>query len=219
MDGIHDMGGMDGFGPVQPEADEPVFHAAWEGRVLAMSRVMGAAGAWNIDESRFGIERLPPHVYLAASYYQKWFLRLEGMAIERGIVEAGELAAAHASGPGKPLPRGAFALADAERVMKRGAYERPAQAPALFQPGDRVRARDIHPKGHTRLPRYVRGHAGIVERVHGAHVYPDSYVAGLGDDPRWLYTVVFEARDLWGPDAEAGVTVSVDAFEPYLERA
>jgi nitrile hydratase len=104
-----------------------------------------------------------------------------------------------------------------DRTLKRGGFERPSAAPAQFQPGAHVRARNIHPKGHTRLPRYVRGHVGVVERVHGAHVYPDSYVAGLGDDPQWLYTVVFDGRDLWGADAEPGVSVSVEAFEPYLE--
>jgi nitrile hydratase subunit beta len=197
MDGIHDMGGMDGFGRVAAEANEPVFHAPSEGRVLAMSRAIGGAEAWNIDEGRFGIERLPPHVYLAATYYQKWFLRLERMAIERGLVAPEEIATGHASQPGKTLPRGPFTVADVDRTMKRGGFERPAAAGALFQPGDGVRARNIHPKGHTRLPRYVRGHAGVIERVHGAHVYPDSYVAGLGDDPQWLYTVVFDGRDLW----------------------
>jgi nitrile hydratase beta subunit len=219
MDGIHDMGGMDGFGRVEAEANEPVFHAPWEGRVLAMNRAIGGAGAWNIDEGRFGIERLPPHVYLAASYYQKWFLRLERMAIERGLVAPEEIAAGHASKPGKTLPRGPFTVADVDRVMQRGSFERRAAAGALFQLGDRVRARNIHPKGHTRLPRYVRGHTGVIERVHGAHVFPDSCVAGLGDDPQWLYTVVFDGRDLWGPDAEPETSVSVEAFEPYLEPA
>jgi nitrile hydratase len=217
MDGIHDMGGMDGFGPVEAEPDEPVFHEAWEGRVLAMNRAIGGTGAWNIDEGRFGIERLPPHVYLAASYYQKWFLRLERMVVERGLVTAGEIAAGHAAQPSKTLPRGPFTTAEVDRTLKRGGFERPSAAPAQFQPGAHVRARNIHPKGHTRLPRYVRGHVGVVERVHGAHVYPDSYVAGLGDDPQWLYTVVFDGRDLWGADAEPGVSVSVEAFEPYLE--
>ena len=219
MDGIHDMGGMDGFGRVEAEANEPVFHGAWEGRVLAMNRAPGASGAWNIDQGRYGIELLPPHVYLAASYYQKWFLRLERMLVERGFVDADELAAGHGLRPGKALPRGAFTLAEVDRVLKRGAFDRPAQAPALFQPGDRVRARNIHPKSHTRLPRYVRGHAGVVERVHCAHVFPDSIVLGQGEDPQWLYTVCFEASDLWGADAEPGVTVSVEAFEPYLEPA
>jgi nitrile hydratase len=217
MDGIHDMGGMDGFGRVEPEAGEPVFHENWEGRVLAMNRTIGAFGVWNIDEGRFGIERLEPQIYLASSYYGKWFLRLEHMLIEHGLIGADEIAGGHALRPGKALPRGAFTAADIERVLKRGTFERPPRATARFGPGDAVRARNIHPKGHTRLPRYVRGHVGLVERVHGAHVYPDSVVAGCGEDPQWLYTVRFDGRELWGPDAEADVSVSVDAFEPYLE--
>jgi nitrile hydratase len=219
MDGIHDLGGMDGFGRVVAEPDEPVFHEAWEGRVLAMNRAIGGAGAWNIDQGRFGIERLAPQTYLAASYYQKWFLRLERMLIERGLVDAAEIAAGRALHTGKALPRGPFTTADVDRTLKRGAFERPAATPARFKPGDRVRARNIHPKGHTRLPRYVRGHAGVVERVHGAHVYPDSVTAGFGEDPQWLYTVSFDGRDLWGPGAEPGTSVSIDAFEPYLDVA
>jgi nitrile hydratase beta subunit len=217
MDGIHDLGGMDGFGRIEAEAGEPVFHHPWEGRVLAMNRAIGASGVWNIDQGRYGIERLAPAVYLASSYYEKWFLRLERMVIEHGLAGADEIAGGHALGSGKALPRGAFTAADVERILQRGAFERPAQTAALFKPGDAVRARNIHPKGHTRLPRYVRGHAGVIERVHGAHVYPDSVVAGLGEDPQWLYTVCFDGRDLWGADGEPDVTVSVEAFEPYLE--
>jgi nitrile hydratase subunit beta len=219
MDGIHDMGGMDGLGKVEPEADEPVFHAQWEGRVLAMNRVMGSAGVWNIDMGRYGIELLPPHVYLAASYYEKWFLRLERMLVQHGLVDADEIANGRASRPGRPLKRGTFTAADADGILRRGAFGRPEPAAARFKPGDRVRARNIHPKSHTRLPRYVRGHVGVVERLHGAHVFPDSVVLGLGEDPQWLYTVCFDGRDLWGDDAEPGVTVSVEAFEPYLEPA
>jgi nitrile hydratase beta subunit len=219
MDGIHDMGGMDGFGKVEPQADEPVFHAEWEGRVLAMNRVMGSAGVWNIDMGRYGIELLPPHVYLAASYYEKWFLRLERMLVQHGLVDADEIADGRALRPGKPLKRGTFMAADADGIMRRGAFGRPEPAAARFKPGDRVRARNIHPKSHTRLPRYVRGHIGVVERLHGAHVFPDSVVLGRGEDPQWLYTVCFDGRALWGEDCEPGVSVSVEAFEPYLEPA
>jgi nitrile hydratase len=219
MDGIHDMGGMDGFGKVAPETDEPVFHQSWEGRVLAMNRVMGGAGVWNIDMGRFGIELLPPALYLASSYYQKWFLRLERMAVQHGLVDADEIAAGHALRPGKTLKRGTFTVADVEPALRRGAFGRPEQAVARFGPGDRVRARNIHPASHTRLPRYVRGHVGVVERLHGAHVFPDAVVEGRGEDPQWLYTVCFEARELWGDDADPTVKISIDAFEPYLELA
>ena len=218
MDGIHDMGGMDGFGKVESEPNEPVFHEDWEGRVLAMNRVMGGAGLWNIDMGRYGIEMLPPHVYLASSYYRKWFLRLERMLIQHGLIDADEIAAGHSLRPGKSLKRGTFTVADVEPALRRGAFGRPATAEALFKPGDTVRAKNIHPKSHTRLPRYVRGHLGVVERLHGVHVFPDAVVLGQGEDPQWLYTVCFEARELWGPDGDPAMKVSIDAFEPYLER-
>jgi len=219
MNGVHDMGGMDGFGKVEPEPNEPVFHEPWEGRVMAMNRAMGAVGVWNIDVGRFSREMLPAHVYLASSYYRKWFLGLEQMLLERGLVDADEVAAGHALRPGKPLKRGKFDVAAVDRVMTRGSFSRPAPAPARFKPGDRVRAKNIHPVSHTRLPRYVRGHVGVVERLHGSHVFPDTMVAGQGESPQWLYTVCFNSRELWGPEADPTVTVSIDAFEPYLDPA
>jgi nitrile hydratase len=219
MNGVHDMGGMDGFGKVEPEPNEPVFHTPWEGRVMAMNRAMGATGMWNIDVGRYSREMLPAHVYLSSSYYRKWYLGLEQMLLERGLVDADEIAAGHALRPGKPLKRGNFTVAEVPRVMTRGSFSRPAQAPARFKPGDRVRAKNIHPTTHTRLPRYVRGHVGVVERLHGTHVFPDSVTTGRGDDPQWLYTVRFDSRELWGADADPTVTVSIDAFEPYLDPA
>ena len=219
MNGVHDMGGMDGFGKVEPEPNEPVFHEPWEGRVMAMNRAMGSVGVWNIDVGRFSREMLPAHVYLASSYYRKWFLGLEQMLLERGLVDADEIAAGHALRPGKPLKRGKFDVAAVDRVMTRGSFSRPAQAPARFKPGDRVRAKNIHPVSHTRLPRYVRGHVGVVERLHGSHVFPDSVVAGQGESPQWLYTVCFDGRELWGPEGDPTVKISIDAFEPYLDPA
>jgi nitrile hydratase subunit beta len=218
MDGVHDMGGMDGFGKVDPEPNEPVFHQRWEGRVLAMSRAISALRLWTIDMSRYGIELLSPPVYLASSYYERWFLRNARLLTEHGLIEADEIAAGHALRPGKGPDRGKFTLADVERVTRRGSYGRPAPAPARFKIGDRVRAKNIHPKTHTRLPRYARGHVGVVERLHGAHVFPDSVVAGKGEDPQWLYTVRFDAQELWGADADPTVKVSIEAFEPYLEH-
>jgi nitrile hydratase beta subunit len=219
MNGIHDMGGMDGFGKVEPEPNEPVFHEEWEGRVLAMNRAMASAASWNIDMSRFSRERLAPHIYIAASYYQKWFLGMRQMLVDRGLVEPDELVAGHALTLGKPLARGPFTIDDVPRVMTRGKFDRSASAPARFKVGDRVRTRNIHPQTHTRLPRYARGHAGVVERVHGCHVFPDVAAIGQGENPQWLYTVVFESRELWGPDADPTIKVSIDAFEPYLEPA
>ena len=219
MNGVHDMGGMDGFGKVEVEPNEPAFHARWEGRVLAMVRAMGAAGAFNIDTSRFYRESLPPHVYLASSYYRKWLLGLEDNLTAKGFVTASELAAGHAKEPAKPLKNGKLRLEDVERIMVRGQFERPAPAPAKFKPGDRVRARNIHPTTHTRLPRYTRGHVGVVERILGCQVFPDSAAMELGENPQWLYNVVFDGAELWGPDTDPTVKISIDAFEPYLEAA
>src|SRR5438445_5833199 len=145
VNGVHDMGGMDGFGKVEPEPNEPMFHTEWEARVLAMVRAMGAAGAFNIDTSRFYRESLPPHVYLSSSYYKKWFLGLEDMLIAKGFIAAEDVAAGHAVQPPKPLKRGKFGLADVDRIMVRGKFGRTAPAPAKFKAGDRVRARNIHP--------------------------------------------------------------------------
>jgi nitrile hydratase len=217
MNGVHDMGGMDGFGKVEVELNEPMVHHAWEGRVLAMVRAMGAAGAYNIDASRFYREMLPPEVYLSVTYYEKWLFGLENLLVERGFVTADEVKAGHASEPPKPLKRGRLEPDNIERVMVRGAFGRPAPAPAMFKVGDRVRARNIHPATHTRLPRYVRGHVGVVEREHGCHVFPDMAAHEKGDDPQWLYTVVFDGAELWGEDGDPTLKVSVDAFEPYLE--
>jgi nitrile hydratase subunit beta len=219
VNGVHDMGGMDGFGKVEPEPNEPMFHTEWEGRVLAMVRAMGAAGAFNIDASRFYRETLAPHVYLSTSYYRKWLLGLEDLLIDRGFIAASEIAAGRAIEPAKPLKHGKFSLDDVERIMVRGKFGRAAPSPAKFKPGDRVRAKNIHPATHTRLPRYVRGHVGVVERDHGCHVYPDTAAIEAGENPQWLYTVVFDGAELWGPDADPTVKISIDAFEPYLEAA
>jgi nitrile hydratase len=218
MDGVHDMGGMDGFGRVEVEPNEPVFHAPWEGRVLAMQRAMGYAGAWHIDHSRFAQERLPPAAYLTASYYQRWALAMEMNVVERGLAGTDELAAGHASRPGKPLAR-KLTTDVVKEGLTRGSFYRQAQGPARFKPGDRVRAKNIHPLTHTRLPRYARGRVGIVERVHGCHAFPDAVASDHGDDPQWLYTVVFDGAELWGPDGDPTLKVSIEAFEPYLEAA
>jgi nitrile hydratase subunit beta len=218
MDGVHDMGGMHGFGKVEPEPDEPVFHAAWEGRTLALTRALGYTGIWTIDQTRAGIEALPPDVYLASSYYRKWELRLEKLLVELGLVGADELAAGHALRPGEPLKRKLDA-ADVPNTLTRGSFRRPAQAPARFAPGDRVRTKNIHPATHTRLPRYARGKTGVIEALRGCHVFPDTVAIGQGEDPQWLYTVLFDGRELWGDNAEPSLKVSIEAFEPYLEMA
>jgi nitrile hydratase beta subunit len=212
---IHDMGGMHGFGPVAAEADEPPFHEPWEGRVLAMQRAMGYARLWTIDAGRASLEALPPLRYLASSYYERWFLGLEHRLIQHGLVGADELAA------GRPL-RAPLALNrrlsadDIDKTLVRGNFARPAVASPRFAEGDRVRTVNLNPMTHTRLPRYARDKQGLVEAIRGCHVFPDSAAIGAGEDPQWLYTVVFTGRELWGDAADPSLTVSIEAFEPYL---
>jgi nitrile hydratase subunit beta len=218
MDGIHDMGGMHGFGKVEPEPNEPVFHAEWEGRCLALNRALGYTGIWTIDQTRAGIEALPPQVYLSSSYYKKWELRLENLVVGLGLAGADELKAGHALRAGKALKR-KLTAAEVPNSLTRGSFARPARAPARFAPGDGVRTKNIHPATHTRLPRYARGHVGIVEAVRGCHVFPDAAALDKGEDPQWLYTVLFDGSELWGEAAEPSLKVSIEAFEPYLEPA
>ena len=218
MDGIHDMGGMHGFGKVEPESNEPVFHASWEGRCLALNRAMGAIGAWTIDEGRAGIEQLPPEVYLAASYYGKWAMRLHNMVVARGLAGADELAAGHKLHESEP-PARRLAVADVPRTLNRGSFERSAATPARFAVGDRVRAKNMHPPTHTRLPRYIRGKHGVVQHNHGGFAFADTRAHGLGDQPHHVYSVRFEARELWGDDDAARDAVYIDLWEPYIEPA
>ena len=217
MNGVHDMGGMDGFGKVDAPPAEPPFHDAWEGRVLALNRVMQSVGEWNIDVGRYWIETLPPAVYLTSSYYKKWFLRLERLCLAKGLVSEDEIAAGHAAGPGRALKKKPVEAAEAAATLVRKNYSRAAVGPARFQVGDKVRTRNINPASHTRLPRFARGHLGIVERIQGCHAFPDAMVAEGVERGEWLYTVTFDNRELWGPDADPTVVVSIEAFEPYLE--
>jgi len=216
VNGAHDMGGAHGFGPVVPEPGEPVFHADWEGRVFALVLAMGATGEWNLDQSRFARENLPPAEYLAKTYYEIWLAGLERLLAARGLAEPDEIEAGRSLRPAKPVgrtltPEGVAALG--------GTTRRAAPRTPRFTVGDRVRARNMHPRTHTRLPRYVRGRVGTVERVHGCHVFPDAHARGAGEDPQWLYTVSFAGGELWGDDAVSATRVTVDAFEPYLEPA
>lgn len=217
MNGVHDLGGMHGFGTVLPEADEPVFHAAWERRVFALTLAMGATGEWNLDASRFARENRPPADYLTKSYYEIWLAGLLRLLIEHELVTEDEVAAGRAVEAGKPVRR-VLAAGDVAATLGRGGptTRQPAQ-PAQFNVGDGVRAKNMNPPTHTRLPRYVRGHIGTVSATRGCHVFPDTNAHGRGEHPQWLYTVSFDGRELWGPEADPALTVSVDAFEPYLE--
>lgn len=220
MNGAQDLGGQAGFGRVAPEADEPVFHGRWEGRMLALNLAAGAMGAWSIDETRHARESLPPAEYLSSSYYAIWLKALERLLVRHGFVSAEELAAGHALGPGA-VPKRVLAAGEAAAMIARGApYARdPGGRAPGFAAGEPVRTVVMHPLGHTRLPRYARGKLGRIEAVQGFHVLPDSNAHGRGEAPEWLYTVVFAAEELWGRDGEPGATVSIDAWESYLERA
>lgn len=219
MNGAHDLGGWHGFGPVRPEADEPVFHEPWESRVFALHNAMLSTGAWNLDEVRFARESLPAGMALTVTYYETFLAAVERLAVAKGLVDEGELGAGRALRPPAPVAR-VLAAADVPAAVRGGHLpDRQPPGPARFRVGDRVDTKLINPSTHTRLPRYVRGRTGVVVRVHGCHVFPDSRASGLGEDPQWLYGVQFAARDLWGDDADPTVRVAVDAYEPYLEPA
>ncbi|MGC5780355.1 nitrile hydratase subunit beta [Methylobacterium sp. NFXW15] len=219
MNGAQDLGGAHGFGPVVPEPNEPVFHAEWEKRVLALALAMGFTGTWNLDGSRAARESLPPAQYLSSSYYEIWLEALEKQILANGLATPDEVATGIASQP--PVEVARVLTADILEPRFRAGFpsDRTPMAPARFTPGDEVIAKVMHPVGHTRLPRYVRGKRGRVEAVHGAHVFPDTNAYKQGENPAWLYTVAFEAADLWGPQADPGGRVTIAAFEPYLDPA
>jgi nitrile hydratase subunit beta len=216
MNSVHDMGGMQGFGAVAPEPDEPRFHHEWERRAFALTVAMGATGTWNIDQSRHARESLPPAPYLASSYYEIWLAGLVKLMMERRLVTAEEIASGRMAVAARPLARRLSADDVATTLGRRASTQRAVATAARFAPGDGVRARNVHPTGHTRLPRYCRGKPGTIVKVHGAHVYPDANAHGEGESPQWLYTVRFDAHELWGADTTASA-VCVDCFEPYLE--
>ena len=218
MNGGHDLGGMMGFGPILAEPKEPVFHAEWEKRVFALRTAAGALGEWNIDMARHANETLHPVDYLSSSYYETWLKGLERLLIARGMATREEIMAGRLSQSPKPTraPPDAAAMADA--LAKGTRYDRPSSSPARFAVGDDVRALNINPAGHTRLPRYARGKRGRVENVRGVFVFPDANAHGLGPSPQWLYLVRFSGAELWGRDGDQGLDVSIDAWESYLER-
>ncbi len=218
MNGIHDMGGMHGMGPIRPEHDEPVFHARWEARVFAMVRAMGAWGKWNIDASRHQRELIPPAQYLRMSYYEKWLAGLLELMVKKGLVTREEIATGRASAPALEAQPALPAGKVAPFTAKGSPASRPLSTAPQFQPGDIIRTRNIHPVGHTRLPRYARAKRGVIDRVHGAFVFPDTNAAFQGESPQYLYSVRFCARDLWGDQAAARDSVYLDLWESYFER-
>lgn len=213
-----DIGGQPGHGRVVPEPEGELFHAAWEPRALALTLAMGATGAWNIDMSRAARETLPDYARLG--YYEIWTHALEKLLLDRGLLQPGELeAGAAAAGPWPALPR-TLQAADVAAVLARGApTARPGPRPA-FALGDAVRLRIGAVPHHTRLPGYARGKRGTITAVHGPHVFADAHAQGLGEQPCPLYTVAFSGSELWGSEPGAArLTVSIDAWEPYLEHA
>jgi hypothetical protein len=199
MNGAHDLGGMMGFGPIAAPASEPVFHEKWEGRMLAL--MMAAPGNWSIDEDRAACESMHPAKYLKTSYYEHWLHGLEFLLKKYP--------------PGKPSPLRAEGVLPALTAPR--SYIRDIPTPAAFTIGQKVRVKIMNPTSHTRSPRYVRGHAGEVVKIHGAHVFPDSNAVGRGENPQWLYTVRFTAKELWNHANDD--TVMLDLWEPYLESA
>jgi nitrile hydratase len=212
-----DLGGRNMAGAIVPEPEDERFHAAWEARALALTLAMGGTGSWNIDASRSARETLPHYARL--SYYQIWLAGLEKLMAERSQLMPDEIAAGHMLHPPRPVKH-VLRAAEVPAVLAKGTnVERPATAQARFTAGQRVRTRAGHVEHHTRLPGYAAGKTGVIERVQGVYVFADTHAHGLGEQPQWLYTVVFDATELWGAGAEPGLRVSVDAWESYLEAA
>jgi len=219
MNGIHDMGGMHGMGPVRYEANEPVFHEPWEGRVFALNIAMRAAGRWNIDAGRYNIELIPPTDYLRMTYYERWLARLVSLLASTGLVTRDELEQGRAT-PGSVQAHPALPASRVGSMVRNGAAaSRPVLVAPRFAVHQRVRARRINPTGHTRLPRYVRGRIGTVERDHGVYVFPDTNALFQGENPQHVYSVRFAARELWGDQASARDAVYADLWDDYLEPA
>lgn len=221
MDGIHDLGGKQGFGAVVREADEPVFHSRWESRVFAVS-IMGAGGAArNADHFRHAIERVDPVAYLTHGYYGRWLGGLETRIVEAGILDTATITCrALELGSRFDDPVAARPSSNPDRVdypPAAAGHRRSVAAAALFGLGDRVRTRDHGVSGHTRLPAYARGRRGSIITLHDAWVFPDTNAHGRGETPQHLYTVAFDGVELWGRNGESGVVVHLDLFEPYLE--
>ncbi len=215
MNGPHDMGGFNRFGPVNPEVDEPVFHTEWERRTFALNLAMGMTGSWNIDEARHARERLAPLQYWSSSYYEYRHYALELQLVETGLASPEEISSGRMSTPPRAVKQVAKAAMIPAILARGGPADRASNKSAAFKIGDKVRARNISPDGHTRLVRYARGHVGEIVLVHGTHVLPDSSAHGQGDDPQWLYTVRFTAQELWGHDSNDAV--NIDLWETYLE--
>lgn len=219
MNSVHDMGGMHGLGPILMEEAEPVFHAPWEGRVFALNLATRAGKKWNIDAGRHEIELLPAADYLRMSYYEKWFARLEKKVVKTGMVTESELATC-CPAPDSPKSTPPLPADQVPGVLRTGAIaSRDVKIDPRFAVGQQVRARNINPIGHTRLPRYARGKTGVIDRNHGVYVFPDTNAHFRGENPQHVYSVRFTARELWGTDAPPRDSVYLDLWDNYLEPA
>ena len=212
--GPQDLGGRPGFGPINPEPNEPLFHAPWERRVLGFTLAMGATGSWTTDQSRHARETQAHETYWSSSYYEIWLTGLTKLMRERGMVTARDLSAQRCVDAPKPVKR-VLKAADVAAVLAKGTqYDRATDTQPLFKVGDQVRAGEPRLSGHTRLPAYASCKKGEIVRVNGCHVFADSSADGLGDDPKWLYCVKFTAQELWGEASRD--SVYLDLLEPYL---
>jgi len=213
MNGIHDMGGMDGFGPVVKEQNEPVFHADWERRLYGMmSSAIFRIPGMTVDEFRHAIERIPPARYLASSYYERWLAAAEELLVEHGVVTRAELLAASGAPMNSPI-------ADLPAPVAPEAKSRAPRMRARFKVGDRVRALETNPPSHTRLPRYARGKLGTIVKDWGVFVLADTNAHRIGENRQHCYAVAFDSRELWGKSTRARERVSIDLWEDYLEAA
>jgi len=218
MNGAHDLGGMHGFGQVEIEKNEPVFHFPWEKRAFALTLASGFHGKWNLDMSRYAREQMPPAEYLATTYYEHWLFGLQKLLVEQQLVTAIELQTGHAEAKTSELR--ALQVSDVEPLLrKRRAARLDEDVPPRFRAGERVVARNINPTGHTRLPRYARGRRGVIERDHGVFIFADTHAMSRDKRPQHCYSVRFTARELWGTDASAHDSVFVDLWDDHLDRA
>jgi len=219
MNGVHDMGGMHGMGPIEYEKNEPVFHARWEARVWAMNMAVRGGGKTNIDAGRYHIELIPAADYLRMSYYEKWTVRLEALLINAGLVTRDEIESGQPA-PGSPRSTPPLTAGKVPGMLRSGALScRNVSVEQRFQVGQKVRARNINPIGHTRLPRYARGRTGVIDRHHGVYVFPDTNAMLQGENPQHVYSVRFTARELWGDKASPRDSVYLDMWDDYLEQA
>ena len=216
MNGVHDMGGMHGFGPVEREEHEPLFHADWEGRVRAMMGLTTAQGIYHLDEFRFGIERMAPAHYLRSTYFERWLEAVQYNLIQKGVLTAEELNAR--TEQFRENPEAAMPPANPDwQPPARTPYTPPPHMTPRYAVGERVIVRNAHPAGHTRMPRYVRGKRGSINIIHGPEICPDTTAHALGDEMQVVYNVLFEGQELWGESAEPGQTLSIDLWESYLD--